>query len=210
MIISKSNDMDNSQIVLVVDDDPDIRRFVAKLMHSVSIRVETFPSGSEFLKNYDAEWSGCLVLDVRMPGMTGLQLQSELSSQEIEIPIIFMSADDEISTVAGAMRAGALDFIPKPLRSQNLLERINEALSSDHHRRLCAADKRKVDELVALLTAREREVLSLLNLGEGTKFIASSLEISSKTVDNHRAKVFEKLGVENAAQLVRLINGLSA
>jgi two-component system, LuxR family, response regulator FixJ len=191
--------------VFVVDDDADVRRSLTLLVRSVELGVESFPCANGFLSSYDPLRPGCLVLDVRMPGMTGLELQNELCLHAVELPIIFVSAYGEIPMVTQALRAGALDFIQKPYSSQTMLERIHEAIERDDRTRRENAHRREIELRLARLSDREREVTRLLADGMSTKAIASHLAISSKTVDNHRAKIFEKIQVENSAELVRLL-----
>lgn len=194
--------------IFIVDDDPDVRRSISLLVRSVDLDAEVYASAQEFLDHYDQHSPGCVVLDMRMPGMTGLQLQQHLSERGIPLPIIFISAYGEIPTASAAMRAGAVDFIPKPFSPQILLERIHEAVAIDERLRRASERQREVNDRIATLTQREQEVMQLLANGCSTKVIAQRLSISQKTVDNHRAKVLEKLAVDNAAQLARLVSEL--
>lgn len=191
--------------IFVVDDDPDVRRAVSLLVRSVDLEARLYSSAQEFLTSYDGQTPGCLVLDLRMPGMTGLQLQQRLMEEEIRLPVIFISAYGEIAAASAAMRAGAVDFLPKPFSPQTLLERIHEAVALDAKQRQAIARQREVNQRIETLTSREHEVMQLLAAGDSTKVIARRLGISQKTVDNHRAKVLEKLDVENATQLARLV-----
>ncbi|MCA9153173.1 MAG: response regulator transcription factor [Planctomycetales bacterium] len=188
-----------------MDDDPDVRRAVSLLVRSVDLEARLYSSAQEFLTSYDGQTPGCLVLDLRMPGMTGLQLQQRLMEEEIRLPVIFISAYGEIAAASAAMRAGAVDFLPKPFSPQTLLERIHEAVALDAKQRQAIARQREVNQRIETLTSREHEVMQLLAAGDSTKVIARRLGISQKTVDNHRAKVLEKLDVENATQLARLV-----
>ncbi|MCA9203336.1 MAG: response regulator [Pirellulaceae bacterium] len=188
-----------------MDDDPDVRRAVSLLVRSVDLEARLYSSAQEFLTSYDGQTPGCLVLDLRMPGMTGLQLQQRLMEEEIRLPVIFISAYGEIAAASAAMRAGAVDFLPKPFSPQTLLERIHEAVALDAKQRQAIARQREVNQRIETLTGREHEVMQLLAAGDSTKVIARRLGISQKTVDNHRAKVLEKLDVENATQLARLV-----
>jgi two-component system, LuxR family, response regulator FixJ len=191
--------------VFVVDDDPEVRRSLSLLARSVDLNVETFASAQEFLDNYDPERPGCLVVDVRMPDMSGLELQKQLAARSISLAVILITAHGEIPMAIEAMRAGALDFIQKPFSRHAILERIHQAirLGGDKHRLQLLQEQ--FNDRAATLSAREREVMEYLAVGDTTKVIASRLGISSKTVDNHRIKVFDKMGVENAAQLARLV-----
>lgn len=191
--------------VFIVDDEPVARRAVSLLARSVGLAAESYPSAQEFLAGYDPQKLGCLVLDMRMPGMTGMQLQRELASRSVQLPIIFLTAHGEIPSATAALRAGAVDFIPKPFSSEVLLERIHEAIAIDAQQRRNREHRKELELRISTLTDREYEVMQLLAVGDSTKVIARRLEISSKTVDNHRAKILEKMGVDNAIQLSRYV-----
>ena len=202
---TKKADCDHQASVFIVDDDADVRRAVGSLVRSVDLQSHDFSSAQEFLDQYDPDWPGCLVLDIRMPGMTGIQLQHELRDRHIDLPIIFITAHGEIPIATSAMRDGAVDFLPKPYSPQVLLDRIHEAISLDRQRRVASARRREVESRVCTLTLREREVMEFLADGCSNKVIAKRLGISQKTVDNHRSKVLEKMEVDNPTQLARLV-----
>lgn len=191
--------------VFVLDDDADIRQAFALLLNSVGVRARTFASARDFLEVFDGSQPGCLLLDMRLPGMTGLQLQQHLLDRDLPIPIIFVTGYGEITTAATAMRAGAVDYIPKPFSSEYLLERIHEAIERDRQQRHIRQLRQNIQARIELLTVREQEVMHLLVQGKSTKVIAARLEISQKTVDNHRAKVLEKMGADNVAQLAAAV-----
>jgi FixJ family two-component response regulator len=191
--------------VFIVDGDANVRDAISILARSIDLNVEQFASGRSFLANYLHDRPGCLVLDARMSDMTGLELQQKLNELGRRIPVIMLSAHAEVTMATKAMRAGAVDFIQKPFHPKTLVERIREAIQLD-------ADNRRVDEgctaiakLVETLSPREREVMELLAVGQSTKEIAAQLQISIKTVDNHRVSVLKKMSVENAAQLAHLL-----
>lgn len=188
-------------IVYIVDDDPDLRKMVATLSQAAGLSAQAFGSAREFLASFDDQQFGCVVLDLNLPGMSGLQLQQQLTEHGSAIPIIFLSGVCEISAAAAAMRAGAIDFISKPFCVHHLLERIHEAIDVDRRRRQQMCRQRELQSRLAALTAREREVMELLARGTSTKAIARQLGISQKTVINHRTKVLEKMAAENSAQL---------
>lgn len=192
--------------VFVVDDDNDVRFAVTMLVRSVGLFVEAYPSAQEFLDRYDGGKPGCLVADIRMPGMSGLELQKTLRASGIGLPVIFVTAHGEIPLATAAMRAGAVDFIPKPFSPQSLLERIQEAIDLDLGRRQRVDQAHEVEKLISRLTEREREVMQLLAEGLSTKLVALRLSISPKTVDNHRTKILEKMKVDNATQLARVMS----
>lgn len=188
-------------VVFVVEDDADVRQSIHLLLSSVDLRVQTFGSAHEFLNTYDPQQPGCLILDMRMPGMTGLQLQQTLTERGLRIPIIFVTGYGEVAAATAAMRAGAVDYLSKPFSFQHLLERVQESLALDRRLRRMQQLRQEVTARIAALTAREQEVMHRLVKGESTKVIAARLGISQKTVDNHRARVLEKMSVENTAQL---------
>ena len=194
--------------VFIVDDDPDVRRSVSLLVRSIGLADECFSTAQDFLQQYDPVKPGCLVLDIRMPGMSGLELQKALNAAEAMPPIIFITAHGEIPCASQALRDGAVDFIQKPFSPQTLLERIREAVGRDQEHRRKRTLARSIQERIARLTDREREIMELLSKGESTKQIAQRLSISPKTVDNHRAKVLEKMNVDNPTQLAHLLAAL--
>ena len=191
--------------VFVIDDDAGIRRSFALLLRSVGLDVETFTSADEFLTQYDIRRPGCLILDVRMPGMSGLELQKQLNQRGIRLPVIFISAHGEIPMVVQVLRAGALDFFQKPYSPQAMVERIQDAIERDDSNRQAIVNRNEVASRFALLSVREQQVMRMLASGLSTKAIGSQLDISSKTVDNHRARIFEKVQIDNAAQLATLV-----
>ncbi len=191
--------------VFIVDDDADVRKAISILACSVDLNVEAFSSGQEFLDHYNPETPGCLILDVRMPGMSGLELQERLVEQGSPLPIIMVSAHAELSVATQAMRTGAIDFIQKPYSPQLLLERIHEAIKLDAAARRKLSQHADIARRVSQLSDREREIMQLLAQGLSTKKIATALNISPKTVDNHRASILDKMQVENVAELVRLV-----
>jgi FixJ family two-component response regulator len=194
--------------LFVIDDDQDIRRAICRLGQAEGLAVEEYASAPNFLEHYDPQKPGCIVLDVRMPGMSGLDLQKALSVQEICPPIIFVSAHGDIPLAMQAVRDGAIDFIPKPFRAAALLQRIHEAMALDqanrHKRALAAEAQRRWSKL----TDREREISRHLAAGETPKHVAISLSISPKTVDNHQTRIFAKMNVENPTQLAHLLAAL--
>jgi FixJ family two-component response regulator len=196
--------MSNEQIVYIVDDDEDVREGFGLLMDTVGQPYRTFYSALAFLEAYDPAMDGCLVLDIRMPRMTGLELQERLNEMGSLLPIIFMTGHGDIPMAVDAMRRGALDFIRKPFREQDLLERINEALDLESGRRKRELDLQRLNDRVASLTEREQEVFKRVADGEMNKVIAQDLGISERTVELHRSQVMKKLEVRTLAQLVRM------
>ena len=196
--------MDKQETVFVVDDDEGIREGLGLLLETVGQPYESYSSAIEFLDAYDASKGGCLVLDIRMPRMSGLDLQEKLNEQGSLLPIIFITGHGDIQMAVEAMRRGALDFIRKPFREQDLLDRINEALAFDAGKRKNIAERQQLLDKVAALSEREREVFHRVAAGEMNKVIAQDLGISARTVEVHRSRVMEKLGARTLAQLVRI------
>ena len=196
--------MGDKQIVYVVDDDEGVRDGLSLLLGTIGLPCELFESAQNFLDAYDEKQSGCLVLDIRMPRMTGLDLQEKLVGMDSRLPIIFITGHGDIPMAVEAMRRGAVDFIRKPFREHDLLDRINEALAVDDTVRKQAMGRQAIQEKLALLSEREREVFERVADGEMNKVIAADLGISERTVEVHRGQVMKKLGVKTLAQLVRM------
>ncbi|UOA09941.1 response regulator transcription factor [Methylobacter sp. S3L5C] len=191
-------------LVYLVDDEFSVRDSLALMIESTGQAVRSFDSPEAFLNNYDPKQLGCLLLDVRMPTMSGLQLQEELLIRDIFIPIIFISGHARIPDSAKAFRAGAVDFLEKPFDNEILLERIAEALKKDLTNRNQLDEYNKIKKRLAYLTLREEEVLSLIVKGLSNKEVAKMLEISNRTVEAHRARIMEKMQAECLADLVMM------
>ena len=195
---------DETPTVFIVDDDPSIRFAMQALMDSVDIRHEIFESGDSFLEQFDDHRPGCLVLDIRMPGLGGLELQEELLTRGNTLPIIFITGHGDVPMAVEAMQKGAVDFIQKPFRDQDLLDRIREALMTDKERREEQEKHAEVEKRIARLTNREREVFDLVVTGKPNKVIAYELGVSQRTVEIHRARVMEKMQARSLADLVKM------
>ena len=187
-----------------MDDDPAVRDAVRQVVLSVGLSVETYSTSQEFLDKYDPSRPGCLVLDVRMPGRSGLDLQRELSQRGVALPIIIITGYADVYLAVRALKAGAVDFIEKPFSSQVLLERIEEAIEKDRQARKENAKRAEFTARLESLTPRERQVMDLVVDGQPNKAIAAELGLSLKTVEGHRAHVMEKMKVGSLAELVRL------
>jgi FixJ family two-component response regulator len=197
--------MTPSPTVFLVDDDPSVRRALARLIKSAGYQVQTFVSAREFLdKMPDANVIACLVLDVRMPGLSGIDLQHELRLTNLVLPIIFITGYGDIPTTVKAMRAGAVDFLPKPVRDKELLRAIEQALARAVRDRARSDEAKVIQSRVEKLTPREREVMSLVVKGWLNKQIACELGTVEKTIKVHRARVMQKMEVDSVAELVRL------
>jgi two-component system, LuxR family, response regulator FixJ len=196
--------MNNSQTVFVVDDDEGVRDGLSLLLATVGQNCELYENGQDFLDRYDDSKRGCLVLDIRMPRMTGLDLQQKLQEMGATLPIIFITGHGDIPMAVDAMRRGALDFIRKPFREHDLLERINEALNIDEDAYRKARDRDALADKLSTLSDREMEVFDRVADGQMNKMVAADLGISERTVEVHRGQVMKKLGVKTLAQLVRV------
>jgi len=190
--------------VFVVDDDPAIRIAMQALMESVHLQHEIFGSADEFLEQFNDDRAGCLILDIRMPGLGGLELQELLVQRHSTLPIIFITGHGDVRMAVEAMQKGAVDFIQKPFRDQDLLDRIHHALKADRERRVEQRQHSEVAERVARLTNREFEVFDLVVTGKANKVIAYELGVSQRTVEIHRARVMEKMEARSLADLVKL------
>ena len=190
--------------VFIVDDDEAMRESLEFLLKSAGLSVEAFDSAEAFLRHLDPAMDGCLLLDVRMPGMSGLDLQARLERDAINLPVILLTAHGDVPMAVRAMRAGAFDFIEKPCNDQVLLDRVNAAVRHDRQRRDDDDAARRVQKRAQHLSPREREVMQLVIEGLLNKQIASRLSISIKTVEVHRARVMEKMEADSLAELVRM------
>jgi FixJ family two-component response regulator len=191
----------HSQTVCIVDDDAQVRRFLAEVLDSIGLVPEEYDSGEEFMRRWQPGNTGCVLLDIRMPRITGPEVHDWLRQRCPDLPVIFLSGYADVTTAVRAMRLGAFDFIEKPFNVQRLIERINEALR--------LADQRQVAEVVVdnwreQLTPRESEVLDGILVGKRNKVIASDLSISERTVETHRANIMSKAKVHTVAELVSL------
>ncbi|HEX7029937.1 MAG TPA: response regulator [Gammaproteobacteria bacterium] len=195
----------NAPTVFIVDDDASVRDSLALLLKLRQLRTETFASAEEFLEKHEPESAGCLLLDVRMPGMSGLELQAELARRAIALPVIVITAHGDVATTRTALKAGAFDFLEKPVDDQLLFDVIENALDFDSSRRDAKAMTDAQRERLQRLTRREREVMELLADGRHNREIAESLGISPRTVEVYRARMMEKLQARNLADLIRII-----
>lgn len=196
--------MTSTPTVFLIDDDQAIRDAVGLLLRAHGLAVETFASAVDFLESDVVERSGCLLLDVRMPGMSGLDLQKQLHARNQQIPIIFITGHGDVPMAIRAMKAGAFDFVEKPFQAGILLDRIHEALAFDAEERCRQTQRDEAATRMALLSPREREVLERVVAGQYNKVIAAELDISISTVEIHRKRVMKKLGAESLSDLIRL------
>ena len=199
------NRMQSSATVFVVDDDEAVLDALGLLIRSVGLEVEAYPSADEFLAAYDPGRRGCLVLDIRMPRMSGLELQTHLNSRNASLPVIFITGHGDVPMAVRAMREGAFDFLLKPFHDQELLDRIHEALAVEDRSHQEHEFRRKAAQHIDSLTARETEVMELMVRGLTNKAIAGELSVSQRTVEVHRAHIMKKMAAGSLAQLVRMV-----
>ncbi len=190
--------------VYVVDDDQAVRDSLGMLLNSMGVEYRLFDSGQAFLDAFEDNWRGCIVLDIRMPGMSGLELHARLLARASKIPVIFVTGHGDIPMAVKALHDGAFDFIQKPYRDQKLLDRINQALAWDTQHHSQEEKKRDLKQRFAELTPREREVMDCVVRGLANKVIAMDLELSQRTVEIHRARVMEKMAARSLAELVKM------
>lgn len=199
----------SNAIVHIVDDDPDLRELLSRLVNSVELETRTYASGDEFLDTVDPKGAGCLLLDVRMPRMSGLELHNRVKKLNIKWPVIFITGHGDVSMAVRSMRDDAFDFIEKPFHNQFLVDRVQEAVAySEAKYKADCENSSKVDALNKL-TSRERQVLDLVVKGETNKVIAYTLSISIKTVEVHRSNAMQKLNAHSLAQLIEIYQNLN-
>src|ERR1700722_12253012 len=200
---------EDEAIVYIIDDDASIREMLASLFRSIGLRVEGFGSASELLQGKLPDTASCLVVDIRLPGLSGLDLQAELSAANIHTPIIFMTGHGDIPMSVRAMKAGAVDFLTKPFRHQDLLDAVTAALDRDRKRRQHERDASDLRTRFESLTPREQQVMSLVTAGLMNKQAAAEVGLSEVTVKIHRGNVMKKMGARSLAELVRMAEALS-
>src|SRR5450631_1018492 len=202
--MAKAEVVVNAATVYVVDDDDGMRRALSLLLNTVGYKTAAFASPKEFLATFKPDVPGCLVLDIRMPDMSGLELQQRLNRMGAMLPVIFITGHGDVPMAVQAMKEGAFEFIQKPFRDQELLDRINHALKQDAEYRGTAARRSEVMHRLESLTPRERQVMNMIVDGSANKVIAIDLGLSERTVEIHRAKVMEKMGARSVAHLVKM------
>ena len=199
----------DNPIVYVVDDDPDVRGGLRDVLQSVGLKVEVFGSAAEWLANRLPEQVSCLVLDVRLPGLSGLDLQAELAAAQIKVPVIFITGHGDIPMTVKAMKAGAMEFLTKPVREQDLLDAVRAALDRDRSRREYDQETHELRTRFGALSTRERQIMALVTSGLMNKRIAGEIGVSEVTVKVHRHNVMKKLGARSLADLVRIADLLN-
>jgi FixJ family two-component response regulator len=195
---------DQPATVCIVDDDEAVRASLKLLLRTLGLPALAYSSAQEFLADFDPQRRGCLLLDMRMPGMSGMDLQQELNARGALVPIIFITGHGDVPMAVEAMQQGAMDFLQKPFRDQDLLDRINKALEKDRIGRELLGNRDALRARIGSLTPRERQVMQLIVAGKANKVIAAQLQLSQRTVEIHRAHVMEKVGANSLAHLVRM------
>ncbi|MDK8464899.1 response regulator FixJ [Marinobacter sp. SS13-12] len=196
---------DSQQTVYVVEDDEAVRDSLELLLKSDGKPVSTYDNANAFLKDYSEKMAGCIVLDIRMPGMDGMELQKKLNEKHSILPIIFVTGHGDVPMAVDAMKEGAVDFIQKPYREEALLQKIEAALEQDREQRKTLGEKQEILRRVKSLTPREHEIMDRMIAGQANKVIAIELEISQRTVEIHRSRVMHKMGTHSLAHLVRMV-----
>ncbi len=201
-------DMDSSAggngTVFLIDDDPGVRDSLTLLLSLKGLRTQPFADAESFVATYQPDWAGCVLTDLRMPGMSGLELQTTLRERQIEVPVVVLTAHGDVATARAALKNGAFDFLEKPVDDAMLIEVLHNAMRADRERRTAATSRSAAGARLERLTEREREILKLIAAGHQNREIATRLEISARTVEVHKARVMEKLGCRSLADLIRL------
>ncbi len=199
---------DDQPVVFVVDDDPSMRATLTDVMRSVGLQVQTFASAREFMDSKPPDAPGCLVLDVRLPGQSGLDFQRTLAKSGMELPVVFITGHGDVSMSVRAMKAGAVDFLIKPFRDQDLLDAVHAAIERDRTRRQNVIGLADMEERYRSLTERERDIMALVVVGRLNKLIASELGLAEVTVKAHRSQLMHKMGAKSLPELVRMADRL--
>ena len=196
--------MDAPGTVFLIDDDPGVRDSLALLLSLKGLSTQLFASAESFIETYQPDQAGCVLTDLRMPGMTGLELQAALRERRLDLPVVVLTAHGDVATARAALKNGAFDFLEKPIDDAMLLDVLHNALRVDRERRAAATARSSSDRRMERLTEREREILSLLAAGHQNRDIATQLGISPRTVEVHKARIMEKLACRSLADLIRM------
>ena len=196
--------MDEEGTVFLIDDDPGVRDSLTLLLSLKGLRTQPFATAESFIETYRPDWSGCVLTDLRMPGMTGLELQAALRERQMEVPVVVLTAHGDVATARAALKNGAFDFLEKPVDDAMLLDVLRNALRADRERRMATTARSTTDQRLERLTEREREILALIAAGHQNRDIAAQLGISPRTVEVHKARIMEKLECRTLAELIRM------
>jgi len=188
--------------VYIIDDEQDVREGLQMLLKSIGLTVETFSSANDFLDQYQLEWPGCILVDIRMPGMSGIELQKKLNAMGAPIPVIVISGHADVPTAVRVIQEGAVDLLEKPISEQQLLDKVQSALNNESELRQGYIEKKKIQSCYDKLTPREKEIMGEVTVGKMNKVIAYELDITTRTVELHRAHVMEKMQARSLADLV--------
>jgi two-component system response regulator FixJ len=202
--MTMSEDTDENGTVFLIDDDPAIRDSLSLLLSLKGVRTQPFANAESFIETYRPDWPGCVLTDLRMPGMTGLELQAVLRERQVEVPVVVLTAHGDVATARAALKNGAFDFLEKPIDDVMLVEVLRNALRADRERRAAVTSRSSADARIERLTDREREVLALIAAGHQNREIATQLGISPRTVEVHKARIMEKLECHSLAELIRM------
>jgi FixJ family two-component response regulator len=206
--LGSSPPADEQPVVFVVDDDASMRAALSDVMRSVGLEVQTFPSAQDFLRSKLPDTPGCLVLDVRLPGQSGLDFHRSLADSGIDLPVVFITGHGDVPMSVQAMKAGAVDFLTKPFRDQDLLDAVQAAIKRDRVRRQRVTGVADLDERYQSLTQRERDIMALVVVGRLNKQIAAELGLAEVTVKAHRGQIMHKMGAKSLPELVRMADRL--
>ena len=198
------SDMIESGTVFLIDDDPSVRDSLSLLLSLKGVRTQLFANAESFIEAYRPGWVGCVLTDLRMPGMTGLELQAALRARATELPVVVLTAHGDVATARAALKNGAFDFLEKPIDDALLIEVLGNALRVDRERRTAVTTRAFVSARFERLTEREREILALITAGHQNREVAAQLGISPRTVEVHKARIMEKLGCRSLAELIRV------
>ena len=199
-----------AETVYIIDDEQDVRDALQMLLKSIGLTVETFPSAIDFIDQYQMEWPGCILVDIRMPGMSGIELQKKLNAMGAPIPVIVISGHADVPTAVRVIQEGAVALLEKPVSDQELLDKVQSAINSDRELREAYLEKKKIQSCYNHLTPREKEIMNEVTLGKMNKVIAYELDITTRTVELHRAHVMEKMQARSLADLVRYAQALNS
>jgi two-component system response regulator FixJ len=190
--------------VFLIDDDPGVRDSLTLLLSLKGVRTQPFANAESFIETYRPDWSGCVLTDLRMPGMTGLELQAALRERQVDVPVVVLTAHGDVATARAALKNGAFDFLEKPIDDAMLVDVLRNALRADRERRAAVTARSSADARIERLTGREREILTLIAAGHQNRDIATQLGISPRTVEVHKARIMEKLECDSLAELIRM------
>jgi FixJ family two-component response regulator len=196
--------MDESGTVFLIDDDPGVRDSLGLLLSLKGVRTQPYANAESFIETYRSDWPGCVLTDLRMPGMTGLELQNVLRERRVDLPVVVLTAHGDVATARAALKNGAFDFLEKPIDDVMLIDVLRNALRVDRERRTAANSRSSADTRMERLTGREREILALIAAGHQNREIATQLGISPRTVEVHKARIMEKLECHSLAELIRM------